>query len=153
MDALAAYFQIKFRREDCPKTNFMLNSGRYFFRNTVMVNRLSSDIWLRASDEVFKLVDGMLIGGRDYAQLAEQLEALLKRCRKASMTLTSNKVQVGSRVSFAGYVIEGNIQYPDPKKVKAVTKFPLPTIKKKLRGWMGLCEQLNHYVPGWWGNR
>ena len=50
---------------------------------------------------VFKLVDGMLIGGK------ERHKALLKRCREAGMTLTSNKVQVGSTVTFAGYIIDG----------------------------------------------
>ena len=64
------------------------------------------------------------------------------------MTLASNKVQVGSRVSFAGYIIDGTTRYPDPKKVEVVTKFPLPSNPKELRGWMGLCNQLNHYVPG-----
>ena len=123
----------------------MLHSGRYFFRKTVMGNRLLSDTWLRASDEVieglhgvFKLVDDMLIGGRDYTQLAERLKALLKMCREAVMILASNKVQVGSRVSFAGYIIDGTTQYHNPKKVEAVTKFPLPTTQKELRGWMGL---------------
>ena len=112
-----------------------------------MGNRLSSDTWLKASNEViknlpgvFKLVDDLLIGGRDYAQLAERVEALLKRCQDSGMTLASNKVQVGTKVSFA--------QYPDPKKVEAVTKFPLPTTQKELRYWMGLCNQLNHYLPG-----
>ena len=55
---------------------------------------------------------------------------------------------MGSRVSFTGYVIKGTTQYPEHKKVEAVTKFPLPTTQKELRGWMGLCNQLNHYVPG-----
>ena len=55
-------------------------------------------------------MDDLIIGGKDYAQLAERLEALLKRCRKAGMTLASNMVQVGSRVSFAGYVIDGTTQ-------------------------------------------
>ena len=48
----------------------MLHCGRYFFRKTVMGNRLSSDTWLRASDEVtknldgiFKLLDDLIIGG------------------------------------------------------------------------------------------
>ena len=62
------------------------------------------------------------------------------------MTLESNKVQVSSKVSFAGYIINGNNQYPDPKKVKAGTQFPLPTTQRELRSWMGLCNQLNHYV-------
>ena len=125
-----------------------------------MGNRLTSDTWLRASDEVieglegvYKLVDDLIIGGKDYAQLAECLEALLIRCRKVGMTLASNKVQVGSRVSFAGYIIDGATQYPDPKKVEAVTQFPLPTTQKELRGWMGLCNQHNHYVPGLAGDQ
>ena len=46
MDALAAYFQIRVAKEHPPKTTFMLHSGRYFFRKTVMGNRLSSDTWL-----------------------------------------------------------------------------------------------------------
>ena len=32
--------------------------------------------------------------------------------------------------------------------MKAVTKFPISTTQKELRGWMGLSNQLNHYVPG-----
>ena len=80
--------------------------------------------------------------------MAERLEALLIRCRKAGMTLASNKVQVWSRVSLAGYIIDGTTQYPYPKKVEAVTRFPLPSTQKERRGWMGLCNKLNHYVPG-----
>ena len=110
-----------------------------------MGNCLSSNTWLQESVKVIeglygviKLVDNMLIGGRDYAQLADRFKALLKRCRKAGMTLASNKVQVGSRVSFASYFIKGTTQYPSPKKVEAMTKFPLPIIQKELRRWMGL---------------
>ena len=97
MDALAAYFQILVAEEDQPKATFMLHSGRYFFKNTVIGNRLSSDTWLMASDQVikgldgvFKLVDNLLIGKKDYVQLAERVEALLKRCQEAGMTVASN---------------------------------------------------------------
>ena len=38
MDALAAYFQIKVRKEDRHKMTFMLHSVRYFFRKTVSVS-------------------------------------------------------------------------------------------------------------------
>ena len=65
--------------------------------------------------------------------MAERLEAMLIRCRAAGMTLASNKVQVGSRVIFAGYIIDGTTQYPNPKKMEAVTKFPLPSTQKELR--------------------
>ena len=108
MDALAAYFQIDVRKLDQPKATFMLHSGRYFFRKTIMGNQLSRETWLKASNEVtknldgvFKLVDNLLIGGWDCAQLAERLEAFLARCQKAGMTHASNKVQLGSKVREA----------------------------------------------------
>ena len=89
MDVLAAYFQIKVRKEDRHKTTFMLHSRRYSYCKAVMGNCLSSDTWLHTSKKVieglhcvFKLVDNMLIGDKDYAQLAGRLETLLKRCRE-----------------------------------------------------------------------
>ena len=50
------------------------------------------------------------------------------------MTLASNKVQVGKKVSLTGYIIDGSTQYADPKKLEAVTKFPRLKCLKKLRG-------------------
>ena len=65
--------------------------GNCLFRNTRL---RASDEVIEGLDGVFKLVDNMVIGGRDYAQLVERLKALLKRCREAGMTLASNKVQL-----------------------------------------------------------
>ena len=111
-----------------------------------MGNWQFSHTWFKVSDKgldgLFTLVDNLLIDGRDYVQLAKRVEALLKRCQKVRKTLASNKVQVGSKVSFAGYIIIGNTQYPDPKKVEAVTKFPLPTTQRELRGWMQPAKPL-----------
>ena len=142
MDPLPAYLQINVAEEDQHKTTFMLNLGRYFFKKTVISNLLSSNTWLKASNQVtaempgvFKLVDDLLIGGRDYAQLAERVEGLLKRYQEMGMTLASNKVQVSTKVSFAGYVIDGNTQYPNPKKVEVVKQFTLATTQRELRGW------------------
>ena len=59
---------------------------------------------MRASNEVteglesvYKLVDDLIIGGKDYTQLAERLEVILMRCRKAGMTLASNNVGAGGQ--------------------------------------------------------
>ena len=61
-DALSAYYQIEVAAEDQHKTMFMLYQG----------NRLSLDLWLRASDEVisglhgvYKLIDNLLIWARN----------------------------------------------------------------------------------------
>ena len=90
MDALAAYFQIKVRKEDRHKTTFMLHSGRYFFQKTVMGNRLSSDTWLRASDEVIEDLDGVF-------KLVDDLDHQGQRLRPVSIEArgATQKVQGG----------------------------------------------------------
>ena len=114
IDALAAYYHINVNKRDQDQTNFMLPKGMYFFKKTVMGNMLCSESWLRASGEViiglegmYKLMDDLLLGGEDNKQLAERLEKLLATCKDAGMTLSSNKVQLGEKVSFAGYIIDG----------------------------------------------
>ena len=62
----------------------------------------------RGPGRALKLVNNLLIGGRDYTQLAERVDALLKRCQETGMTLASNKVKVESKVICAGYIIDGN---------------------------------------------
>ena len=120
-----------------------------------MGNKLSSDTRLRASDEVtnglpgiYKLVDDIQISAPDYEQVAVRLEALLVICDEADMTLSSNKGQVGKKVTFTGYVIDGATVYADPAKVEAITRYPEPTKLKELRGWFGLINQMQNYVPG-----
>ena len=89
-----------------------------------------------------------MIGATVYEELARRLEALLVRCDAADMTLSSNKVQVGKRVTFAGYVIDGATVYADRAKVEAITRYPEPTKLKELRGWFSLTNQMQNYVPG-----
>ena len=94
LDALSAYYQINIREEDQHKTTFVFNSGRYFFRKTVMGNRLSSDSRLMSSDDiiknlpgVYKLVknQGLPAAGREIAGTAGEIQSL-------GMTLASSKV-------------------------------------------------------------
>ena len=67
---------------------------------------------------VYKLVNDLLVGAQNYQELAVRLEELLKRCRKARMTLASNKVQVGEKRSFASYLIDGTTVCPDPRRLR-----------------------------------
>ena len=60
---------VKIRPSDLHKKCFLVNHKRFQFLSTIMGNKLSSDTWLRASDEVtnglpgvYKLVNDILIG-------------------------------------------------------------------------------------------
>ena len=103
----------------------MRNQGRFYSCKTVMGNLLSLDSRLRASDEVihglpgfYKLFNDLLMGARNYTELAERMMGLLKRSREAGMALGRNKIQVGKKVGFGGYIIDDTIVDADPKKAE-----------------------------------
>ena len=52
IDVLSAYYEVIIRPSDVPKTCFIVNDQRYQFLSRVMGNKVSSDTWVRASDEV-----------------------------------------------------------------------------------------------------
>ena len=139
MQMFLAYFQIAVAVSDMHKTKIMLNQGRYIFRKTVMVNRLSSNSWLKAINEVieglhgvFKLVNNLLIGA--------QLQGVGGKSGGADHKVQEGQHDPGQQqraggqeVSFSGYVIDGSTQYADPKKVEAMTKFPCSAFQQELR--------------------
>ena len=50
--------------------------------------------------------------------------------------------------TFAGYVVESAPAYADPAKVETITRYPEPTKLRELRGWFGIRNQMQNYVPG-----
>ena len=65
---------------------------------------------------VYKLGADLLIGGRNHTKLAERVQMLLERCQVAGMTLASNKVQVGKKVSLVFTSSKGTNSMRTPKR-------------------------------------
>jgi hypothetical protein len=71
----------------------------------------------------------------------------LTACREGNLTLSQDKVCWGQEISFAGYVIGDKGVFPDPKRTMAIDNFPVPTDLTSLRGFLGLVNQLGHFLP------
>ena len=114
----------------------------------------SSDEWCKRSDAaisgipgVHKLVDDVLIEAKDYNQLFERIEMVLDRCVESNITISLKKMQVGESVVFAGYNISREGVQPIAERIAAIRDFPTPTDTKKLKSFLGLSNQLGHFVP------
>lgn len=71
----------------------------------------------------------------------ERLSASLDVFRQAGLQLNSSKCHVGRRqVTVLGYLVDASGVQPDPKKILAVTSFPVPQLVKDVRSFMGLCS-------------
>lgn len=154
LDAVQGYFQIPLDEGSSLLTTFLLPTGRYRYTRAPMGLNASGDEWCRRSDlalqgltGVKKLVDDILVEGETLEQLQDRIRNVLQRCRKHNIRLSLKKFEIGRKVSFAGHIIsEGNVK-PDPSKVEAITKFRAPKDVTELRSFLGLANQLGHFIP------
>ena len=109
----------------------------------------SSDEFCRRLDAVFaglpgirKLVDDILVEGKDLEDLKNKIEAILLRCRENGFILSKKKFEIGPEVDFAGFTVSADGVHPCPRQLEAITKFPQPKDITSLWSFLGLCNQL-----------
>jgi len=154
LDAVQGYFQIPLAEESSKLTTFLLPTGRYRYLRAPMGLNASSDEFCRRTDEaleglpgVLKLVDDILIHASSAEQLHERISSVLHRCREHRITLSRKKFLIGDEVKFAGFIVSSSGIRPDPEKTTAIRDFPTPTDITSLRSFLGLANQLGHFVP------
>jgi hypothetical protein len=154
LDAVQGYHQIPLDHASSLLTTFLLPSGRYRYTRAPMGLNASSDEWCARSDAALeglektrKIVDDILVWASTWEELCERVRAVLERCKQHGITLSRDKMQMGSEVRFAGHVISPNGVKPEPEKVVALKNFPAPTDATGLRSFLGLAVQLGGFVP------
>ena len=53
-------------------------------------------------------VDDMLIWAEDMDQLIERTHIILSRCREHNITISKKKLELGSKINFAGHIISAD---------------------------------------------
>ena len=106
----------------------------------------SSDEWCCHSDIIIqgipwarKIVDDTLIWAETEEELLERTRIILKKARK--------KLELGSKINFAGHLISDEGIQPNENKYASVSEFPTPKNLKDLRAFLGLAIQLASFVP------
>ena len=61
--------------------------------------------------------------------------------------LSRKKFEIGNEIAFAGLLISSRGIKPDPERIKALTKFPVPRDISGVRSFLGLANQLSGFVP------
>ena len=66
-------------------------------------------------------MDNTLIWAEDMDQLMERTRIILGRCREYNITITKKKLELGSKINFAGHIISADGIQPDEEKYAAAT--------------------------------
>ena len=160
LDAKSGYWQIRMSEESKAKTAFATMSGLYEFKvmpfglcnAPATFQRLMQKVLsgLGSGDpfcEVF--IDDIIVFSDTIEEHLEHLRMLFARLRRIGLKLHPGKCTFARReVLYLGHVISAEGIGPNPEKVEAVKRFPVPTSVKGVRQFLGLASYYRRFIPG-----
>ena len=102
-------------------------------------------VLLDGVDGVVCLMDDILVHGKTQTEHDDRLLRVLQRLQAAGVTL---KCEFSHRqVSFLGQLVDRAGVHPDPAKVKAIQKVPVPNNVGDVRQFFGMVNHLGKFSP------
>ena len=150
VDMIKAFHQIVIDPRDRHKVCITTPWGLFNFKRLAMgmqnsaqsFQRLVSDV-LKDVPNIFVYLDDILVFTKSEEEHLKVMEILFEKLNAAGLTLALSKCEFAKPVlHFLGYEVSEHGIAPIPKKVEAISKFPVPTKQKQLLGFLG---SLNYY--------
>lgn len=156
MDLKSGYWQIEVDPRDREKTAFVTPDGLYEFKVLPFGLCSAPATFQRLMDTVLSglkwktclvYLDDVIVFSATFHEHLERLKAVLQAIRFAGLTLKPEKCHFCfQELQFLGHVVSQAGVRPDPDKVAAVANFPVPTDKKAVRRFLGLCSYYRRFI-------
>lgn len=156
MDLKSGYWQIEVDERDREKTAFVTPDGLYEFKVLPFGLCSAPATFQRLMDTVLSglkwktclvYLDDVIVFSTTFEQHLERLKVVLQAIRSAGLTLKPEKCHFCfEELQFLGHVVSHAGVRPDPEKTAAVARFPVPTDKKAVRRFLGLCAYYRRFI-------
>ena len=92
-------------------------------------------------------IDDLLIASPDEETHIQHVRLVLERLQQHGLTINPSKCAFGQQsLSFLGHHVSADGLTPLPTKVEAIQKFPVPTTRRQVRGFVGLVNFYRRFI-------
>jgi hypothetical protein len=99
-------------------------------------------------DRCFVYMDDMLILGETLSEHHAKLREVFEQFRKFNIKIEPDKCEfLRPELAYLGHVISKEGVKPDPKKVEAVVRFPVPEKVKDVKAFLGPTGYYRKFIP------
>ena len=159
IDLQSAYYQVRLKPEDVPKTAFTTPMGFYGFKVLCFgltnapgtFQNIMNDILRDVLDKfVLVYLDDIVVFSKTKEEHYRHLDIVLHLLRENELYANLSKCKFVQReLQFLGHIVGAEGLQVDPKKVSIVQDWPVPTNQKDLQRFWGLANYFTKFVMGW----
>ena len=159
IDLQSAYYQVRLKPEDVPKTAFTTPLGLYEFRVLCFGLTNAPGTFQNIMNDVLKDVickfvivylDDIVVYSKDQAEHYRHLQVVLQLLREHELYANLAKCKfVQPELHFLGHIVGAQGLCVDPQKVAIVQDWPVPKDKNSLQKFWGLANNFRKFIMGW----
>nr|XP_034195346.1 uncharacterized protein LOC117611508 [Osmia lignaria] len=155
-DLKSSFHQTPMHPEDKHKTAFSTPFGHFEFNRMPFGLKNAAATFQRLMNnvldglqglELFVFIDDIVIYASSLQEHETKVNRMMAKLREANLCLQPDKCQfLKKEVAYLGHIITEDGVRPDPAKVEAVQRFPIPKTVKNIRQFLGLCGYYRRFI-------
>lgn len=156
LDLTSGFHQIEVHPKDVPKTAFSVEHGLYEFVRMPFGLKNAPATFQRIMDHVLRgligkcclvYMDDIIVFSTSLQEHLENLRKIFNALRKANLKIQLDKSEfLRKEVSFLGHIVTDQGVKPNPNKIEAIQKWPLPKNQKELKGFLGILGYYRRFI-------
>lgn len=157
LDLASGFYQVENHPDDIEKTAFSVEHGRFEFLRMPMGLKNSPSTFQRVMDNVLRglqnevclvYLDDIIIYGTSLQESINNLEKVLQRLRESNFKVQMDKSEfLKLETAYLGHVITREGIKPNPEKIAAIAKYPIPKTTKEIKQFLGLLGYYRKFIP------
>ena len=156
LDLRSGYWQVPVQPEDVEKTAFITPQGLYEYLVMPFGLTNAPATFERLMEKVLKglqwkqclvYIDDIIVFGSTFTETLDHLKQVFQRLRQAKLTCKPRKCELfRKKVAFLGHIVSKDGLECDPKKIEAVSNWPVPRTAKDIRSFLGLAGYYRRFI-------
>lgn len=157
LDLASGFYQVQMDNTDIHKTAFNVEHGHFEFLRMPMGLKNSPATFQRVMDDVLKdllnvvclvYLDDIIIFSVSLQEHMVNLEKVFKRLRESNFKVQLDKSEfLKLETVYLGHIINKDGIKPNPDKIAAIQKFPLPRTSTEIKRFLGLLGYYRKFIP------
>lgn len=156
IDLISGFHQIEIHPDDIEKTAFSTDSGHFeYLRMPFGLNNAPSTFQRLMNNVLHGLIgktclvymDDVIVFSTSLQEHLEKLNQIFDRFRRCQLKIQLDKSEfLKKEAEFLGHVVTPDGIKPNPRKLEAIRKYPIPKTTREIKSFLGLIGYYRKFI-------